>query len=412
MPRVPRIYLEGALYYVTSKAIHGQNLFVDKEDYAMYQELLKKNKNQHGFKLYAFCLLPGHVHFLAETKPQTSLSDIMHNITSSYTKYYNKKYGRQGHLFRGRFRATLIEKEPYLLKLIRYIHLNPKQLGLVSDAKEYSYSSYLYYTYYTINPEQAQVFSQGRVEWVDSKLDLRAEINEVIGFLSGVSYEDYMAHASVDEGNRLAKELHRSHFLGSEEFGTRIREKLEEAGVRPPESQGPNRRVAVIVVSGVIAAALSGSLILSAMSRGRKIEKKAEAIPAAATAIKEPVVVKDVPKDVFVEVKLGGLDGTIWQIRFISITPFPSNDFLHFENNQVRSENLEALGYRASGYSMNRTDGPLVWETMQTAEAGTALWYGEVSENRMKGTLSVRPKDGVAQDFSFVSLKSVKIGNR
>ena len=92
MPRPPRVYIDEALYYVTNQGIPGQNIFNDKEDYLMYAEILNKYKAQHHFKLFAFSLLPSGIHLLLETNPQATLSDIMHNITSSYIKFYNRKF--------------------------------------------------------------------------------------------------------------------------------------------------------------------------------------------------------------------------------------------------------------------------------------------------------------------------------
>ena len=133
MPRVPRINLEGALYYVTSRGDHNEAIFKEAGDYAAYLDLLKKGKEQYNFKLFAFCLLPNHIHLLIELAGDTTISQIMYGLNSNYTKYFNAKHHKEGHLFQERYEMALLEKEPNLLNMTAYIHLNPKALASVPD---------------------------------------------------------------------------------------------------------------------------------------------------------------------------------------------------------------------------------------------------------------------------------------
>ncbi len=125
MPRLPRIHLEKAIYYVTSKGTHNEIVFREEADYRMYLELLAKYKNQHKFKLYSYSLLPDRLHLLIETSEGASISEIMHDLNSLYTKYYNGRYVRRGHLFEARFKSVLVEKLNYLLPMTRHIHHTP-----------------------------------------------------------------------------------------------------------------------------------------------------------------------------------------------------------------------------------------------------------------------------------------------
>lgn len=142
---VPKIYIEGALYSVTSRGDNEDIIFKEKGDYEKYLELLKKYKEQYGFKLFAFCLMPNHLHLLFELKPSLTISDIMHDLSANYTKYFNAKYARKGHLFQERFKMNILEKELYLADIISYIHLNPVSCGLVKDIADYPYSGYTYH---------------------------------------------------------------------------------------------------------------------------------------------------------------------------------------------------------------------------------------------------------------------------
>lgn len=378
---------------MTSRGIHGQNIFSEEGDYLMYLELLGKYKSQHGFKLFAFALMPGHLHLLVETNPETTLSDIMHNVTSSYTKYFNKKYSRQGHLFRGRFRATIIEKEANLLKVIRHIHLGPVRLNLCEDFQTYPYSSYLYYGYYSGGARPAGAAS----------LDLKSEVEEVSGFLGGITFQVFMQEATREAGEVLHQELHRNIYLGSEEFGRRVQQKIAEVAsdMRVSDEEGPRgvgvARFVVPAVSGLLLTAVAGSLLLHT----QRLNKKA---PVAVNEDTEKIGAPDeLEEDVAFEVV--GLDGSIWQVRFVAGTPFQTVDTLSFEKGKMSSENLHLNDYPASNYSTSKEGGRLVWETMQTSPSGTASWRGEVEAGQMKGILSLRQNSKEPQDFSFVSMK-------
>lgn len=370
---------------MTSRGIQGQDLFIDNEDFQMYLELLSKNKNQHGFKLFAFVLMPTHIHILVETKPETTLSEIMHNITSSYTKYYNKKYNREGHLFRGRFRAVLIEKDANLLRLTRYIHMNPVLLNLATGPDKYLYSSYLYYI--------------GQATQIENKISLKEEAAEALGYLKDKSYEDFIGEDASEENKILHKELDRKVFLGSEEFGKKIQEKLER--VSKEQSDEQNKRVyslRIPVVSGLVLAALAASALLYS----HKITRR-----AALAVLQEKTTALAQEQEIAFQIV--GLDGSAWQIKFIAGTPFQTVDILTFKNGKMSSENLNLNGYPASNYSTTKEAGRIIWETMQTSTSGTASWRGEVEAGKMRGIFSLRQKDKEPQDFSFVSLKYKKI---
>src|SRR3989338_5066392 len=150
MGRLPRIKVENALYYVTSKAGHGQDTFIDEADYREYITLIEKYKSQYGFKLFSYALMPTHLHLLIELTNESNISQIMHDINSLYTKLYNSRYNRKGHLFESRFKTVIAEKSSNLLPLTRHIHRNPIRAGLSNDPKEYPFTSHGNY----LDPEQ------------------------------------------------------------------------------------------------------------------------------------------------------------------------------------------------------------------------------------------------------------------
>jgi len=145
VPREPRIYIEKVLYLITCKGLEDHDLFLDYQDYAEYLKFLSAYKSEFGFKLYAYALLPKRLCLLVELQNGVTISTIMHNLNSKYTKMYNSRYGKKGHLFQSRFKSILVEKDDYLLRLTRYIHLLPKDSAVIDNSSRYAYSSYPMY---------------------------------------------------------------------------------------------------------------------------------------------------------------------------------------------------------------------------------------------------------------------------
>jgi REP element-mobilizing transposase RayT len=107
-------------------------------------EYLQKYKEEFDFLLYAYVLMPTHVHLLIESR-ETPLSRFMHRLQFRYTQNYNLLHNTWGHLFQGRYKAILCEKDSYLIELSAYIHLNPVRSGMVAHPREYRWSSYASY---------------------------------------------------------------------------------------------------------------------------------------------------------------------------------------------------------------------------------------------------------------------------
>ena len=145
MPRPPRICFDGALYHVTCRGDNRERVFVDEADFQRYLLFLRQYKGQFKFLLHCYCLMPNHVHLVIEPSATATISKIMQCVSTRYTQYFNKRHGRVGHLFQGRFHSRLIEKDTYLLAVSRYIHLNPVKAKLCGKPQEYPWSSYAIY---------------------------------------------------------------------------------------------------------------------------------------------------------------------------------------------------------------------------------------------------------------------------
>jgi REP-associated tyrosine transposase len=138
------MFAPGLLYHVIARGNHRQLTFLSDDDYRAYLGLLAKYQKRYGVILYAYCLMPNHVHVLIEMS-DSPLSKFMQGVQQSYTQRFNRVYGKVGHLFQGRYKAIVCERDEYLVTLIRYIHLNPVRAGLVPDAAAYPYSGHAAY---------------------------------------------------------------------------------------------------------------------------------------------------------------------------------------------------------------------------------------------------------------------------
>ena len=144
MARPLRIEYEGALYHVTARGNERGKIFFTKKDYQKFKEYLADGESKYGFFLHAYVLMTTHYHLIIET-PDGNLGKIMHFLNGSYTTYINIKRKRSGHLFQGRYKAILVDKDSYLLELSRYLHLNPVRARMVEKPEDYPYSSYSSY---------------------------------------------------------------------------------------------------------------------------------------------------------------------------------------------------------------------------------------------------------------------------
>ncbi len=119
-------------------------IFLDDEDREQYLGRLSHYRDKFGFTLLAYCLMDNHVHLAIRTGEEP-LSRIMAGVQSSFTQWFNRRHRRPGHLFQGRYKAFLVQEDPYLLPLVRYIHENPVEAGVVARPGEYRWSSDRYY---------------------------------------------------------------------------------------------------------------------------------------------------------------------------------------------------------------------------------------------------------------------------
>jgi putative transposase len=132
MARALRIQFEGAVYHITSRGNEKREIFKDDADRVRFLEILELSVSTYRVLLYCYILMESHYHLLVET-PQGNISEFMRHFNITYTSYYNKRHNRVGHLYQGRYKSILVDKDSYLSILSRYIHLNLIRVGEVID---------------------------------------------------------------------------------------------------------------------------------------------------------------------------------------------------------------------------------------------------------------------------------------
>ena len=137
MPRKARIDAPGALHHIIVRGIERKAIFKDQKDYRNFRERLGRILEDTDTPCFAWSLMNNHVHLLIRTG-HTPLSTVMRRLLTGYAQQFNRRHKRHGHLFQNRYKSILCEEDPYLLELVRYIHLNPIRAGIVKDLKALS----------------------------------------------------------------------------------------------------------------------------------------------------------------------------------------------------------------------------------------------------------------------------------
>ncbi len=141
MARAPRLLVAGGTYHVTARGNRRREIFIDRYDRELFLRLLSHVVAQRRWGCHAFCLMPNHYHLLVET-PEPDLSLGMYRLNALYAQRFNRRHDVDGHVFQGRFNASLVEDDSHLLEVTRYIVLNPVRAGLCQRPGDWQWSSY------------------------------------------------------------------------------------------------------------------------------------------------------------------------------------------------------------------------------------------------------------------------------
>ena len=225
MSRPLRIQYAGAWYHVMNRGRRAEAIFLGKKDYATFIDLLKEAVDVWNVRVSAYCLLSTHYHLLLQT-PDANLSRCMRHINGVYTQRFNRSHHVDGQLFGGRYQSILIDAESYLLEVIRYIHRNPLDSGIVKHLEKYPWSSH-----------QGYLSDAKKWDWLskDFVLSLLSDDRR----LSRRRYREFVSRGSAEEITVIVGKKKLPSMLGSEGFMERMRRtfSVDKRHVEVPESR-------------------------------------------------------------------------------------------------------------------------------------------------------------------------------
>ena len=205
MARPLRIEYPGAVYHITSRGNEKKPVFKDDEDRRNFLNTLRHVNKKYNWICHAYCLMINHYHFLVET-PDGNLSLGMRQMNGVYTQLFNKRHGRTGHLFQGRYHSILIQKDSHLLEVCRYVVLNPVRAKMVESPDQYSWSSY------RATAGRARIHPCLTVDWVLAQFSGKR----------GKAEAEYRQFVRGGIGRSIWHEVRGQAILGEESFGDKL----------------------------------------------------------------------------------------------------------------------------------------------------------------------------------------------
>jgi REP element-mobilizing transposase RayT len=208
MSRPLRIQYPGAVYHVMNRGTARQAIFLNHEDYDGFVKTVAEAHRRWGIEVFAYCLMRNHYHFCLRT-PGGNLARVMRHIDGLYTQRFNRTHGRDGPLFRGRYKAILVDADAYLAAVVRYIHLNPVGAGVVKMPEEYAWSS------------QNLYLKKNKPEWLKTQ-----ELLEPLGGIK--AFQKFIHSGNEVELETFYRSGRQSPVLGDEPFVQRVKEGVDK----------------------------------------------------------------------------------------------------------------------------------------------------------------------------------------
>jgi len=212
MPRIARLLAINHPHHITQRGNNKETVFFDEEDRKFYLKLLKKYGDQWNFNIWAYCLMPNHVHILAVPRKEESFARGIGATNLVYTQYFNHRYRKSGRLWQNRFFSAIIEKGSYLWSVVRYIERNPVRANIVKRGEDYIWSSA---KAHLLKAEDDILSGES---WLEE--------NEVI------AYREFLRQENQNIEDSIRKATSAGRPLGSEQF-LKILEKILERDIFP-----------------------------------------------------------------------------------------------------------------------------------------------------------------------------------
>ena len=206
MSRPPRFSYPGALHHVTLRCNNREFLFADSS-FELFRQILQEGRAKFHLALYDYCLMTNHLHLLFKVLLGDTLSKAMHWVANTFSRRFNRLTGRNGHLWEGRFRSTIIEEASYFFRCMAYVDLNPVRAKMAATALEYRWSAHG-----AIKAEDKSVLDFHPL-YLESGPDARAR------------YESYL-ELLAEEAARPPVSLATEYFVGTPKFVSRMVEKF------------------------------------------------------------------------------------------------------------------------------------------------------------------------------------------
>jgi len=211
MSRPLRIQFPGAIYHVMNRGIARNKIVKGQKDYEEFLRTLSEIHELWHVQVYAYCVMNNHYHVCLKT-PEGNLPRVMRHLDGLYTQRFNRSHQRDGPIFRGRYKSIVIDGDRYLTAVVRYIHLNPVEAGMVKGPEEYKWSSHTNY----LRPKKAP-------QWL--------HVNELLeGFSSVGEFQEFVLSGNEDKLREFYTSGRQSPILGGEDFRERVREKIGKIG--------------------------------------------------------------------------------------------------------------------------------------------------------------------------------------
>ena len=214
MPRKPRFVIPGEPQHVIIRGINREPIFYDTPDYRCYLSRLREAIEKYKCCLHAYVLMTNHVHLLISPADHDGISKTIQKIGRHYVQYFNYTYGRTGSLWEGRYKASLVDTDNYLLTCYRYIELNPVRAQMVDHPSEYPWSSYRVNAVGEYNP---LIMSHYKYNELGRYKDERQEAYRAL----------FNAHISELQLEEIRDATNKEWVLGSDYFKDKISEKLK-----------------------------------------------------------------------------------------------------------------------------------------------------------------------------------------
>ena len=258
MARQLRLELPGGLYHVTSGGDRREAIYLNDTDRQRWLSLLGEVCVRYNWLCHAYCLMDNHFHIVVETV-DGNLSAGMRQLNGVYTQWHNRAHGRVGHVFQGRFKAIMVQREAYLLELARYVVLNPVRAEMCPMPQNWPWSSY-----------QAMVGEAPKPDWLHTKWLLSQFGNQYAPAVAA-----YVDHVRAGVGlPSLWDALQDQLFLGDAEFADQSRRALSDKLLNDPEIPRLQRRVRAAPLAVFAAMPDRNSAIIQAYATGRYSQKE------------------------------------------------------------------------------------------------------------------------------------------